>query len=137
LQPTTPFRSVAEIRQVKAKLLENSIESQSFFSVKDASDSHPARMYESSGPGRFQGIHCYEEYREYRRQDCPKIFIRDGGYYIIGRDLIKERKQTASLANGIVRDFPYSINIDSESDLLLSQLLLDKITDDPNGLESS
>jgi CMP-N-acetylneuraminic acid synthetase len=136
LQPTSPFRSYTEIAHVTSIMCQKSIESESFVSLRDVTDTHPARMYEPDGPNQFKGIFCFDEYREARRQDCPKLFIRDGGYYVIGRDLIRNRMQTRPKINGMVRAFPYSINIDSESDFLLSELFLDKKIDDPNELET-
>lgn len=134
LQPTTPFRSVEELNFVKEVLLNDKDTSQSFVSLRDVTDTHPARMYSMQGGDTFRGIGCYADFRHHRRQDCPKVFIRDGGYYIIGKDLIRTRTQARQDVRGMVREFPYSINIDSESDFALAALSIDKYTNDPNEL---
>jgi len=132
LQPTSPFRSAAELSEMLSFLTNSVNSSTSLVSLKDTRDIHPARGYSEIGDGLFEGIKSYHEYRHSRRQDCPNLFIRDGGYYVIGLDLVKKKLQTNPQVVGIIRKNPYSINIDSESDFVLANHYLNEATDDPN-----
>ena len=132
LQPTSPFRGKVELNEILYFLSNNLNSTSSLVSLRDTSDIHPARMYSEIGQGLFEGIKSYYEYRHFRRQDCPKLFIRDGGFYVIGSDLVKQKLQTNSQVIGMKRKSPYSINIDSESDFILAEYYLNEAKDDPN-----
>ena len=61
------------------------------------------------------------------------IFIRDGGFYLIGADLLKKRLQYLRKPHIKVREYPWSINIDSDIDLLQAQSTPSELlTDDPS-----
>ena len=132
LQPTSPFRSNSELNRVRG-VLEN--EANSLFSLvtfRDAMDVHPARMYRQVNPSNFTILETFSEFSQRRRQDCPPLFLRDGGYYILGRDLVEHKIQAVSKTKGFIRDFPYSINIDSQEDLIIAEIMAKEITEDPN-----
>jgi len=76
---------------------------------------------------------AFEAARTSRRQDLPKIYIRDGGYYIIGSGLIQAKLQYNVNPMSLIRENPWSINIDTEHDLLIAQSIPDlDIASDPN-----
>ena len=133
LQPTSPFRSLSELEYVKNKLKQETDENTSFVSFKSAQSMHPARMYKQREDSNFDSLGIYQEFRESRRQDCPPVFIRDGGYYIIGRSLVKNRMQSNLSPGGMIRDFPFTINIDSMEDWVMAEAILPKVIGDPNG----
>jgi hypothetical protein len=51
----------------------------------------------------------------------PPIFIRDGGFYVIGELFIKKSLQYSRRPTIISREFPWNINIDKLIDLELAQ----------------
>jgi len=133
LQPTTPFRNNQELQQVKKILNENSDSSISLVSVCSVGDHHPARMYRRLPSGELAELGGFEADRASRRQDLPRIYIRDGGYYIIGSSLVQAKLQYNVKPMSLVRENPWSINIDTENDLLIALSVKDiEITSDPN-----
>jgi len=134
LQPTTPFRTIDEIGKIRYFLTSQATENSSLVSFKSAINSHPARMYAETDLGLFRGIESYRDFREARRQDCPPLFLRDGGYYVIGTDLIREKRQSSEVVTGMKREFPLSINIDTEEDFMIAEMCIDKVIGDPNGM---
>ena len=121
LQPTTPFRNVNELKIVK-EMIENNLDDKiSIVSVCMVEDSHPARMYELNAANILEPLEGYSAYRAARRQDLPSIYIRDGAFYVIGEKLIAKKIQFSNKPKAFVREFPWSINIDSIGDLLTAQ----------------
>lgn len=120
LQPTTPFRSKVELKKIR-KILEKNLNSRiSLVSVRLVDEQHPARMYKLGVNDILSPLTGFRKSLTFRRQDLPKIFLRDGGYYIIGVSLIKKKLQYNVRPRGFVRSFPWSINIDTENDLLIA-----------------
>lgn len=119
LQPTSPFRSNHDI-QVWFEIAKEARPSSSTISVLRVDDSHPARMY-SMQDQQLNPLNLYPGFEAKRRQDLPPVFLRDGGFYLIGRNLVEAGKQFSESPNGIVREFPWTINIDSLQDLILAQ----------------
>jgi CMP-N,N'-diacetyllegionaminic acid synthase len=133
LQPTSPFRNNKELQQVKKILNENTDSSISLVSVCSVGDHHPARMYRLLPNGELGELGGFEADRASRRQDLPRIYIRDGGYYIIGSSLVQAKLQYNVKPMSLVRENPWSINIDTEHDLLIAQSVKDfEIASDPN-----
>lgn len=122
VQPTTPFRSKVELNEF-SRLASEATTRTSIVSVRDVDDAHPARMYFLDGRGLLKPVGDFGALETSNRQDLPRVFLRDGGFYIIGDDLVEERKQVGPQPIGIVRSFPYSLNIDRPEDLLLAQSL--------------
>ena len=133
LQPTSPFRNDKELQEVKKILNENTDSSISLVSVCSVGDHHPARMYRLLPSGELGELGGFEADRASRRQDLPRIYIRDGGYYIIGSSLVQAKLQYNVKPMSLVRENPWSINIDTEHDLLIAQSVKDfEIASDPN-----
>ena len=133
LQPTTPFRNDKELLEVKKILNENTDSRISLVSVCSVGDHHPARMYRLLPSGELGELGGFEVDRASRRQDLSSIYIRDGGYYIIGSSLVKAKLQYTVKPMSLVRENPWSINIDTEHDLLIAQSVKDfEIASDPN-----
>jgi N-acylneuraminate cytidylyltransferase len=142
MQPTSPFRTLEEISEV-LKLGENFVdngekESFSVVSVKRVSDSHPARMYERMGDSETlrPAFDFLEREMFARRQDLRPYFLRDGAYYLITPQMLESGIPVARSPKFLVRDFPWNINIDDLSDLILSRSLLSSggFNDNVNGL---
>lgn len=133
LQPTTPFRSVDELRKIKSIISEKGNPNFSLVSVSTVDDFHPARMYFMNTNKELEPLEGFAKFRYDRRQDLPEIFIRDGGFYIIGDTLISSELQYTDKPRSFVRKFPWTINIDSTKDLILAQNINpSEVKDDPN-----
>jgi CMP-N-acetylneuraminic acid synthetase len=119
LQPTSPFRSEEDV-QIWSHEMQKAGKAASAVSVTKIDDMHPARMYylddENLRPGGF-----FPGYEASRRQDLPELYIRDGGFYLIGSSLAESGLQFSSSPRAIVRTFPWSLNIDGPADLLLAK----------------
>ena len=122
LQPTTPFRSRSDI-DTSIKTLEES-DADSVVSVVDVGANHPARMkvMEDGLLRNFTGT-SFEDMRP--RQELNQVFIRNGAIYLTTR---KSFFESSSLVGA--RCLPFvmpaerSINIDTEMDLVLADLLM-------------
>ena len=133
LQPTTPFRNVEELHKIKKILDRNTDSKISLVSVCLVGDQHPARMYRLLPNGDLTELEGFEADRASQRQDLPRVYIRDGGYYIIGSSLIQAKLQYNVKPMSLIRENPWSINIDTEHDLLIAQSVKNsEIASDPN-----
>lgn len=121
LQPTTPFRNADDFREWGQLCLKANPEI-SCISFKLVDDSHPARMYEMSGD-TMSPIGLYDGLEQAPRQELPQVYLRDGGFYLIGKNLVKEGLQFSSSPYYKLREFPWTINVDSPHDLLLATSL--------------
>jgi CMP-N-acetylneuraminic acid synthetase len=121
LQPTSPFRSKEELRAMQKRILDVANKKTSIVSVTRVEDFHPARMYEPTKANRLRPLRGFRKSYYIRRQDLPPIFIRDGGFYVIGELFIKKSLQYSRRPTIISREFPWNINIDKLIDLELAQ----------------
>lgn len=123
LQPTTPFRSRKEIRQLASAIKKNFGPNDSWVSVKRVEDSHPARMYELlDGSGNLTSLPRYEHLKAARRQDLPAVYLRDGAFYCISDALVAEGKQFSDNPRPIIRNGLWTINIDDEMNLEIARI---------------
>jgi CMP-N-acetylneuraminic acid synthetase len=135
LQPTTPFRSLSELSRIKSIISDNVNLDFSLVSVCTVDDFHPARMYYMNSNKDLEQLGGFAKYQYFRRQDLPEIYIRDGGFYIIGGSLIADGIQYTDKPKSFIRELPWSINIDSKIDLILAQNTSEtEIKEDPNEL---
>jgi CMP-N-acetylneuraminic acid synthetase len=81
-------------------------------------------MYIRSKGRNFQNIGLYLEHEQTRRQNLPEVFLRDGCYYFIGRELLARGKQVSENPEGLVRKFPWTINLDVQEDYIMAQIVL-------------
>lgn len=131
LQPTSPFRSHFELEIVKRNLKESGT-FHSLVSVTKIDDVHPARMYSAIGE-KLVPLPVFEQYYYARRQDLPAVYIRDGGYYLIGDSLVKSGFQYSHSPRFIERKWPWSMNIDTVQDFNEATILSPTLfADDPN-----
>jgi CMP-N,N'-diacetyllegionaminic acid synthase len=133
LQPTSPFRSKVELRKIKGIISDNGDASTSLLSVSAVDAMHPSRMYFINPNGNLQELEGFSAYRSLRRQDLPPVYIRDGGFYLIGDNLVKSNVQYTEQPVSFLRKYPWSINIDGEADLIVAQNVKNaEIENDPN-----
>jgi CMP-N,N'-diacetyllegionaminic acid synthase len=123
LQPTAPMRTATDIDAAVTLLRETGADS--VVSVYRVYDHHPARMYRLENE---RLVPLENEPDGSLRQDLPSVYHRNGAIYAFRRNLIDEIE---SLIGPDTR--PYimpeerSINIDNETDLLLADLLLQRM----------
>jgi CMP-N-acetylneuraminic acid synthetase len=69
----------------------------------------------------------YPEPQDGQRQKLPKYYIRNGSFYILGRDLVDEGILFGhENSNGFI--MPKGVNIDNELDWKLAEVLLENLT---------
>jgi N-acylneuraminate cytidylyltransferase len=124
LQPTTPFRGIDEIDQFLSTS-RNREHYQPCVSVTKVQDFHPSRMYRVVKNKLYSlGFNPNDEFSP--RQDLEEIFIRDGGYYLVTPSMSEKCIPVEPQSSFFIRDFPYSLNIDTSVDLELARLILEK-----------
>lgn len=128
MQPTSPFRSISDLRTVAefaAEGLKDSI-----VSVEKVEDQHPARMYNEKG-GKL--IPFMEGLQYQRRQDLPALFIRDGAFYIFKDAIAREGLVFTRTPYFFQRNAPWTLNIDTAQQLQIAESInLEFVKDDPN-----
>lgn len=125
LQPTVPFRSKLDLRRIESFISNGPGIYDSFVTFKEVNDIHPARMYKSEDLALFEAVGIYPEFESTRRQELPKLYLRDGCYYYIGSALLKAGRQVGKSPKGYIRIFPWNINLDEPPDLVLAKSALD------------
>jgi len=121
LQPTTPFRAVNEIDSFIDRANCFGFE-EGMVSVKRVDDSHPARMYKIEND-RLISLKIFEQHEFSPRQELPPVYLRDGGYYLITKDMLRARQNVSKNSFYFLRTFPFTLNIDSMEDLVLARAL--------------
>src|SRR6266850_4199733 len=120
LQPTSPFRRGPEIDATIRKVAETGADSAQ--TLSEASY-HPYFMKTLDGDVTHA---LFEEgYRYVRRQDAPAVYQPSGAVYVTRYDVLMGQGRVLGKDNrGIVMDFAASVNIDTEWDFLLAELVL-------------
>lgn len=124
LQPTSPFRSSEDSVNL-GRALKKIGSRGSVVSVTRVGDAHPARMYVPACPpdsdGQLLRLGLFEGDEFTPRQSLPPVFLRDGGFYAVGRELALSGCQLGSKPDFFERHWPYTLNIDTHEDLKLAQ----------------
>lgn len=120
LQPTSPFRTGALIDEILRKAMEAG--SDSAQTLSEASY-HPYFMKTLDGD---RTVALFPEGHTYvRRQDAPPVYQPSGAVYVTRYATLMERGHILGEDNrGVVQGFEASVNIDTEWDFLLAELLL-------------
>ncbi|MFC1926569.1 cytidylyltransferase domain-containing protein [Chloroflexota bacterium] len=122
LQPTSPLRTEEDIEQAMKKLSETNCDA--VVSVCDL-EHPPDWMYVLDGDKLKYFIR--DENRVHRRQDAAKVYRSNGAIYITRRDVIIEQNSLFGKdTRAILMPPERSIDIDSEIDLELAELLIKK-----------
>jgi CMP-N,N'-diacetyllegionaminic acid synthase len=123
LQPTNPLR-LAEDIDGSIKLLEES-GADSVISFVDVGEKHPARMKFISSDGRVTDPPFAEAFEGQRRQDLPKLYLREGSIYLTRRAVLMEQNSLkgADCRAWIIPQERYC-NIDTPFDLFLAEQML-------------
>jgi CMP-N,N'-diacetyllegionaminic acid synthase len=124
LQPTNPLRTSADIDGA-IDLLERT-GADSVISFVDTGERHPARM-KSIDPetGRVLDPPFGEPYEGMRRQELPKLYLRDGSVYLTRRDvLMNENSLKGSDCRAWIMPEQRAWNIDTPFDLFIVEQML-------------
>jgi len=120
LQPTSPFRTGVEIDATVTKVIDTG--SDSAQTLSEASY-HPYFMKTLDGDrtmALFPNGHKYV-----RRQDAPPVYQPSGAVYVTRYATLMEQGHILGDDNrGVIMGFEPSVNIDTEWDFLLAELLL-------------
>jgi len=137
LQPTTPFRSIEDLLYILRKISKvKPVNMESLISVTQVIESHPARMYYARH-SHLVSLLMNKADMYKRRQALKKIYIRDGGFYLLSDKLASEGKIFSLNPNFFVRKFPWTINIDTKENLLLAKSVSkNQVERDPNYLSN-
>jgi CMP-N-acetylneuraminic acid synthetase len=120
LQPTSPFRVGADIDRTIAKVLETDADSAQ--TLSEASY-HPFFMKTLDGD---RTVALFPDGHKYlRRQDAPPVYQPSGAVYVTRYAALMEQGHILGDDNrGVVQGFEASVNIDTEWDFMLAELIL-------------
>ncbi len=123
LQPTNPLRRSEDIDGSIA-LLEAS-GADSVISFVDVGEKHPARMKFITADGKVIDPPFKEEFEGQRRQDLPKLYLREGSIYLTRRSVLMEQNsvQGRDCRAWLIPE-DRACNIDSPFDLFLAEQML-------------
>ncbi|MGH7356561.1 MAG: cytidylyltransferase domain-containing protein [Candidatus Rokuibacteriota bacterium] len=120
IQPTSPFRVGADIDETIAKVVETGADSAQ--TVTEAAY-HPFFMKTLDGD---RTVPLFDDGHKYvRRQDAPTVYQPSGAVYVTRYEtLMTEGRVLGADNRAVVRGFEASVNIDTEWDFLLAELVL-------------
>jgi len=121
LQPTTPFRSKADISAAIAQL--DVTGADSVIGVVDVGGHHPARM-KFLDDDRLVDPPFVEDVENQPRQELPRMVIRNGAVYLTRTHVLRGRTFKGEDARALVMPAERSVNIDVPMDLLLARTLV-------------
>jgi CMP-N,N'-diacetyllegionaminic acid synthase len=128
LQPTNPLRRAEDIDGA-VELLEKT-GADSVISFVDVGEKHPARMKSIDPDGRVVDPPFAEAMEGQRRQDLPRLYLREGSVYLTRRDVLMERN---SLKGGDCRAWivppERALNIDTPLDLFIVEQVMRRLQD--------
>ena len=120
LQPTSPFREKKHLEDI---LMENNEDCDMIVSVKET-DSNPYYvLLKENEEGYLKKL---MKGKFTRRQDCPKVYEYNGSMYLIRVSSMKEKLVSSfTKIKKYEMHSKYSLDIDSEIDFKLAEVLLD------------
>lgn len=122
LQPTSPLRTGLDIDSALQALIQS--DADSVVSVYQVSDHHPARMYRMEN-GRL--VSFDEKFASARRQELPPVYHRNGAIYAFRRSLLEQDTLMGQTILPYIMAEDRSLNIDTEYDLVLADLILSRM----------
>lgn len=123
LQCTSPMREPRHVDEALALFDDANVKAVT--SVMQVGDEHPARMYRIGDDHRLAPLD--PELERLRRQDLPVLYRRNGAVYALRLPEFESQKTLiARDATPYVMPGEVSINIDTETDLLLADILLSR-----------
>ena len=132
LQPTSPFRSHSEFRNLIFEFQKSS--APSMVSVKEMQDIHPLKSFQINEERRiFLPEHQFH-YLTTPIQNLPKYFCPDGAYYLINIDyLVTSENILSSESMVYVRSGISTLNIDTNEQMEIARSLFELATTNGEG----
>ena len=127
LQPTTPFRTGADIDRA-IEILEKT-GADSVISVVDVEGHHPARM-KYLEDGRLIDPDFCEAYENQPRQELRPMYLRNGMIYLTRREVMRSGSFKGSDCRALIVETHRSVNIDTPLDFELAEFLYKRILTD-------
>lgn len=129
LQPTSPFRSINEftlIDQLINQLILEGRHWSSIVSCRSTAGFHPDRMF------RILKGYAVPYITQVMGENAPRqlledLFIKDGAYYVLQKENLKRSIFLGDTIIPFVRSGLKTINIDSPEDLLIAQIIGERI----------
>ena len=123
LQPTTPLRRPEDIDGA-IDLLEQT-GADSVISFVPVGEKHPARMKFITAEGKVIDPAFKEAFEGQRRQDLPKLYLREGSVYLTRRNVLMEQGSVqGSDCRAWLISEERACNIDTPFDLFLAEQML-------------
>ena len=124
LQPTNPLRRPEDIDGA-IELLEKT-GADSVISFVDVGEKHPARMKFITAEGKVIDPPFKEKFEGQRRQDLPKLYLREGSVYLTRRSILMEHDSVQGRdCRAWIIPRQRACNIDSPFDLFLAEQILE------------
>lgn len=123
LQPTTPFRSAADIDGAIEKL--ESTGADSVISVIDVGGTHPARMKYLEGDRLIDPPFC-EAYENQPRQELKPMYLRNGAIYLTRSAVLRGGSFKGRDCRALIMPEERSTNIDTLADFRLAEFQLEE-----------
>lgn len=120
IQPTSPFRWITEFHQLKLKA-ESEYNWSSIVSVKSADTVHPLKMYYLKN--YLEPIMATDLDESAPRQKLPKVFIKDGAFYILKKSNLERDIFLGKRIMPFIRESKMNVNIDLPEDLEYARFL--------------
>lgn len=125
LQPTSPFRTKEDIVSIE-KHLADSENWSSIASFTKVGGMHPDRMWRMTQNSIMSPFLSQLSGDNKPRQLLEELYIKDGAYYLLKSDLLKREVMLGDNVRPIIRDGIYTVNIDTELDFLIAELIYEK-----------
>jgi CMP-N,N'-diacetyllegionaminic acid synthase len=123
LQPTTPLRRPEDIDGA-IELLERT-GADSVISFVDVGEKHPARMKIITPDNRVIDPPFAEQFEGQRRQDLPKLYLREGSIYLTRRAVLMEQNSLKGRdCRAWIVPAEQACNIDTPFDLFVAEQML-------------
>jgi CMP-N,N'-diacetyllegionaminic acid synthase len=123
LQPTNPLRRPADIDGAIEMLEQTGADS--IISFVDVGEKHPARMVFVTLDGRVIDPPFAEQFEGQRRQDLPKLYLREGSIYLMRRGVLMEQNSLRGRdCRAWIIPQERACNIDTPFDLFLAEQIL-------------
>jgi CMP-N-acetylneuraminic acid synthetase len=123
LQPTSPLRRPDDIDGAIEMLQATGADS--VISFVDVGEKHPARMKAIDTDGRVSDPPFAEAYEGQRRQELPKLYLREGSVYVTRRAVLMEQNSVKGKdCRAWIVPEDRACNIDGPFDLFLAEQIL-------------
>ena len=123
LQPTSPFRRVEELHEIK-KIMQQNPKFTSIVSVTAVGGLHPDRMYKLESKILKPYLNQFNLDNK-PRQLLEDLFIKDGAYYLLKKSILKQKTLLGEVMLPLFRSGLCTINIDTLMDFQMAELVLD------------